>query len=54
MIVSSFTFYFARFDNEPGKGDYKEVGGQEESCQFADFESLVPDFIAQIEKARRK
>ena len=43
-----------RFDNESGKGDHKHVGGQEESYQFIDVESLVADFLAEIEKARRK
>ena len=43
-----------RFDNESGKGDHKHVGGQEETYQFIDVESLVADFLAEIEKARRK
>ena len=43
-----------RFDNESGKGDHKHVSGREESYQFRDVESLVADFLAEIEKARRK
>jgi len=43
-----------RFDNESGKGDHKHVGSQEESYQFIDVETLVTDFLAEIEKARRK
>ena len=43
-----------RFDNESGKGDHKHVGGQEERYQFIDVESLVADFLAEIEIARRK
>jgi hypothetical protein len=44
----------ARFDNESGKGDHKHVGRQEESYQFIDVEKLVADFLAEIEKIRRK
>ena len=43
-----------RFDNESGKGDHKHVGSQEESYRFVDVETLVADFLAEIEKARRK
>ena len=43
-----------RFDNESGKGDHKHVGSQEERYQFIDVETLVADFLAEIEKARRK
>ena len=42
-----------RFDNETGKGDHKHVGGQEESYQIIDVETLVADFLAEVEKARR-
>jgi hypothetical protein len=44
----------ARFDNESGKGDHKHVGRQEASYQFIDVEKLVADFLAEIEKIRRK
>jgi len=43
-----------RFDNESGQGDHKHVGNQEESYRFIDVETLVADFLAEIEKARRK
>ena len=42
------------FDNESGKGDHKHVGSQEESYRFVDVETLVADFLAEIEKVRRK
>ena len=42
-----------RFDNESGKGDHKHVGSEEESYHFIDVETLVADFLAAIEKARR-
>ena len=42
-----------RFDNESGKGDHKHVGNREESYRFIDVETLVADFLAEIEKARR-
>jgi Family of unknown function (DUF6516) len=43
-----------RFDNESGKGDHKHAGGQEESYLLIDVETLVADFLAEIEKARRE
>jgi hypothetical protein len=43
-----------RFNNESGKGDHKHVGGQEESYRYIDVETFVADFLAEIEKARRK
>jgi Family of unknown function (DUF6516) len=43
-----------RFDIESGKGDHKHVGNQEENYRFVDVETLVADFLAEIEKARRK
>ena len=43
-----------RFDNETGKGDHKHIASQEEKYQFIDVETLVADFLAEIEKARRK
>ena len=43
-----------RFDNESGKGDHKHVGIQEERYRFIDVETLVTDFLVEIEKARRK
>jgi len=43
-----------RFDNESGKGDHKNVGSREERYRFIDVETLVADFLAEIEKARRQ
>ena len=43
-----------RYDNESGKGDHKHVDSQEESYRFSDVETLVADFLAEIEIARRK
>jgi hypothetical protein len=43
-----------RFDNESGKGDHKHVGGREEDYLFSNVETLVADFLAEIEKARGK
>jgi len=43
-----------RFDNESGKGDHKHIANQEEKYNFIDVETLVADFLAEIEKARRK
>ena len=43
-----------RFDNESGKGDHKHAGSQEERYRFIDVETSVADFLAEIEKARRK
>ena len=42
-----------RYDNESGKGDHKHYGAQEELYGFTDVETLVADFLADIEKARR-
>ena len=43
-----------RFDNETGKGDHKHVGNHEENYRFVDVETLVADFLAEIELARGK
>ena len=42
-----------RFDNESGKGDHKHIGSQEESYRFRNVETLVADFLAEVEKARK-
>jgi hypothetical protein len=41
-----------RFDNETGKGDHKHVGSHEENYLFFDVETLVADFLAEIEITR--
>jgi len=43
-----------RYDNETGKGDHRHRGDREESYQFKDVETLVADFLQDIEKARRR
>ena len=42
-----------RYDNETGKGDHRHVGDREERYAFKDVETLVADFLEDIEKARR-
>ena len=42
-----------RYDNENGKGDHKHYRAQEELYCFTDVETLISDFLADIEKARR-
>ncbi|MBA4417068.1 MAG: hypothetical protein C0392_04030 [Syntrophus sp. (in: bacteria)] len=41
-----------RYDNEKGKSHHKHIGGDEELYQFIDVESLVADFLSDIERAR--
>lgn len=41
------------YDNETKKGDHRPWRDQEESYQFTDVETLVADFLKDIEKARR-
>jgi hypothetical protein len=41
------------YDNETGKGDHRHRGDQQEPYQFTDVETLVADFLEDIEKARR-
>ena len=43
-----------RYDKETGKGDHRHVQGKEEPYQFRNAESLVADFLADIEKSRRE
>jgi len=43
-----------RYDNEQGKGDHKHIKGQEEPYRFIDVETLVVDFLEDIEKTRRE
>ncbi len=40
-----------RYDNETSKGDHRR--DQEEPFQFKDVETLVTDFLKDIEEARR-
>ena len=43
-----------RYDNETGKGDHRHIRGKEEQYHFADVETLIADFLADIEEIRRK
>jgi Family of unknown function (DUF6516) len=42
-----------RYDNETGKVDHKHIKGIEKTYNFTDVETLVADFLEDIEKARR-
>ena len=42
-----------RYDNETGKGDHRHKRDQEEPYQFKDVDTLVADFLKDIEEARR-
>lgn len=41
-----------RYDNEQGKGDHRHIGDREEKYQFRDVETLVGDFMTDIDKNR--
>ena len=41
-----------RYDNEQGKGDHRHVGSKEEIYQFSDVETLLRDFMKDIDKNR--
>jgi len=41
-----------RYDNEQGKGDHRHRGDNEETYRFKDVETLVRDFMNDIERAR--
>jgi hypothetical protein len=43
-----------RYDNEAGKGDHRHSKDREERYCFEDVETLLADFLADIEKARRR
>ena len=42
-----------RYDNESGKGDHRHYEEEEEPYQFITVETLVTDFLADVERARR-
>lgn len=42
------------YDNERLKGDHRHVSGKEESYVFTDVESLVRDFLDDVEVMRSK
>jgi hypothetical protein len=38
------------YDNERGKGDHKHLGGREYNYRFIDIDTLVGDFLRDVEK----
>jgi hypothetical protein len=38
------------YDNERGKGDHKHIGGREHKYRFTDIDTLVRDFLRDVEK----
>lgn len=40
------------YDNERGKGDHRHLLGQESSYRFLSIETLVRDFLADVEANR--
>lgn len=41
-----------RYDNETAKGDHRHIADWEENYRFRDVETLVSDFLRDIENAR--
>jgi hypothetical protein len=42
-----------RYDNETGKGDHRHIRDTEESYTFKNVETLVANFLSDIESVRR-
>ena len=42
------------YDNERGKGDHKHIRDRETAYQFSGPETLIADFIADVEKERSR
>jgi Family of unknown function (DUF6516) len=42
------------YDNERPKGDHRHVGNREQSYVFTDVETLIRDFLADVERWRSK
>ncbi len=42
------------YDNERGKGDHRHLQGREFPYRFATPEKLIADFLADVERVRRK
>ena len=42
-----------RYDNERGKGDHRHIEGREESYTFTSAESLVREFLADVERVTK-
>jgi hypothetical protein len=54
-----YRLYFGRdgqrivgFDNERGKGDHRHLDGHESAYVFVDVDTLIEDFISEVEKRR--
>jgi hypothetical protein len=41
------------YDNERGKGDHRRRDGRYEAYEFKDVETLVRDFLADVEERRK-
>jgi hypothetical protein len=41
------------YDNAEGRGDHKHYGQKEYRYQFVDVDTLVSDFLSDVEKAKR-
>ena len=39
------------YDNERGKGDHKHLAGVEMAYRFVDVQTLLADFMADVERA---
>jgi hypothetical protein len=42
-----------RYDNEKGKGDHRHIRNREEPYRFKNVETLIADFLKDIENNRR-
>jgi hypothetical protein len=42
-----------RYDNESGKGDHRHYKNREMPYRFIDAETLIRDFLADVEQSRR-
>jgi hypothetical protein len=38
------------YDNERGKGDHKHIGGRQYKYRFTDIDTLVGDFLRDVEE----
>ncbi|WP_306532642.1 DUF6516 family protein [Geobacter sp.] len=43
-----------RYDNEQGKGDHRHFRGTEEPYHFVDIDTLISDFIRDIQEGKRE
>jgi hypothetical protein len=41
-----------RYDNEKGKGDHRHLGDKEEPYRFKNVETLIEDFLKDINRTR--